>query len=167
MAASARGRFRYIMDQEIDAMDLEALSSGLEDEPQFALGALLGEGGLAAQLAGGALTFDVAVPERFESFGKCIEILSVYLPEYVSGIEIAVDLDASGRRRRVECWRYIGRGGEVVRVALQHAIALDREVLPGPEDVVELRARWRELPQWARNAFKLTYEELGDLDSRG
>ena len=155
------------MDHEIDAMDLESLTSGLEDEPDFSLGALLGHEALAAQLTEGALMFDVVTSERFEPFGKCIEILSVYLPEYVSGIEIAESLDGAGRRRGVECWRYVGRSGEVVRVALEHAIGFDRGVVAGAEDVADLRARWRELPQWARDAFKLTYGELADLDSRG
>ncbi len=160
-------RCRYLMDHEVDAMDLEPLRSGLEDEREFALAALVGERALAEMLRDGMLRFDVTRPEPFAAFAKCIEILSVYLPEYVSGIEILEALDAAGRRRSVACWRHIGRSGELARVALDHAVSVGREIVPGGEDVAALRAGWKDLPRWARDAFKLTYPELRDLDSRG
>jgi hypothetical protein len=153
------------MDCEVDAVDLESLCSGLEDEPGFNLADLLGAKDLAAMLASGEIRFDVPRLDRFHGFGTCVEVISVYLSEYVSGIEVVEELDASARRTAVRCWRYVGRRGELVKVPLEHAISLTREVLPGREDVAALRAMWPELPQWARDAYKLSFDGLADLDS--
>jgi hypothetical protein len=155
------------MDLEIDAMDLEPLASGLEDEPSFCLPALVGKDAFAHMLELSRLEFDARAKDRFHGFGESLSVISVYLSEYVSGVEIVEELDASGRRSSVRCWRYIARRGELVKVPLEHAIGMDREVVPGLEDVAALRAMWPDLPQWARDAYKLTFDELADLDSGG
>src|SRR2546430_3422765 len=103
----AAGRYRYVMSQEIDAMDLEPLVSGLEDEGGFSLAELTGKDALAQMLSDGDLTFDLTVRERFHGFADCISILSVYLSEYVSAVEVVEDLDAALRRSSVRCWRYV------------------------------------------------------------
>src|SRR5260221_9072065 len=157
------GRFRYVMNVEVDAMDLEPLQSGLEDEPGFQLGRLVGEKELGAMLADGELRFDLTVEARFHDFGACLEVLSVYLSEYLSGVEVVEELDGAGRRASVRCWRYVGRRGELIKVPLEHAISMGREVVPGREDVSALREMWPGLPQWARDAYKLTFDELADL----
>jgi hypothetical protein len=161
------GRYRYLLRHSISGEDLEALTSGLEDEREFRLPELVGVDAVSAMLKDGELDVDVEVSERFFAFGGAIEILSVYLPEYVSGVEIAETLDLGLKRTRIECWRYIGRQGELVAVPLSYALSLTREIIPGKEDVAALRKNWRDLPQWARDAYKLTFDELADLDSGG
>ena len=161
------GRYTYAMDHDISGEDLEPLSSGLEDERGFVLGELVGQNELAKMLGAAHLDFHVTVAERFRPFDQCIEILSVYLPEYVFGVEVVEELDVGLKRSSVRCWRYIGRRGEVVKVALEYAVSLNREILPGREDVASLRAMWTTLPQWAQNAYKLTFDELADLDVGG
>ncbi len=158
------GRYRYLLDHPISQDELEPLQSGLEDEADFRLAELVGRDALAQMLAGAHLRVDVTVNQRFFAFGNAMGVLSVYLPEYVSGVEIVEELDHGLRRTRVECWRYVGRQGELLTVPLQHAVGLDREIIAGREDVETLRRLWRELPQWARDGYKLTYAELSDLD---
>jgi hypothetical protein len=160
------GRFRYLLEHSIAGEDMEPLRSGLEDEGGFRLQELVGRDVLEKMLDEGELEIDALVNERFFAFGPSIEILSVYLPEYVIGVEVAETLDHGLNRRRVECFRYIGRKGELVTVPLEYAVSLDREIVPGHEDLSRLRQMWRELPTWARVAYKQTYVvELGDLDA--
>lgn len=160
------GRFRYVLQHSIAGEELESLRSGLEDEGGFRLHELVGKGSLEKMLDEGELEIDAWVNERFFAFGPGIEILSVYLPEYVIGVEVAETLDHGLNRRRVECYLYIGRRGELVTVPLEYAVSLDREIVPGQEDLPRLRQLWRELPTWARVAYKQTYVvELGDLDA--
>ncbi|MFZ5470045.1 MAG: hypothetical protein ACOZIN_11475 [Myxococcota bacterium] len=147
--------------------DLETLRSGLEDEADFRLAELVGAEVLERMLKDAQLDIDACTSERFFAFGKAIAILSVYLPEYVSGVEVVEELDAGLHRMRVECWRYVGRQGELIAVPLQFAVSLQRDILPGREDLAALRRLWPELPQWARNAYKLTFDELADLSSGG
>ena len=160
------GRYRYLLEHSIAGEDLEALRSGLEDEQGFRLHELVGHAPLEAMLVEGELAIDTSVTDRFFAFGPCIEILSVYLPEYVFGVEVAETLDHGLKRRRIECYRYIGRRGELVTVPLEYALSLEREIVPGHEDLSRLREMWHELPTWARVGFKQTYVvELGDLDA--
>ncbi len=161
------GRYRYLLDHPISQEDLESLQSGLEDETDFRLAELVGKDDLARMLDRAHLLFDITVGQRFFAFGGAMEVLSVYLPEYVSGVEIVEELDHGLRRSRVECWRYVGRQGELLTVPLTFAVGLDREIIAGKEDTAALRKLWRELPQWARDAYKLTYDELADLDAGG
>jgi hypothetical protein len=161
------GRYRYIVQHPISGEDLEPLVSGLEDEQDFRLAELIGQDALKGMLATGEVEIDVTVPQRFFAFGSCLAILSVYLPEYVSGVEVVEELDLGHRRSKVECWRYVGRQGDLLTVPLQYALSLDREIIAGREDVAQLRLLWRELPDWARVAYKLTFDELADLDAGG
>src|SRR6266513_1312283 len=117
------GRYRYLLQHSISGEDLEALTSGLEDEREFRLAELAGAAPLAQMLKDGELDIDVETGERFFAFGGAIEILSVYLPEYVSGIEIVEELDIGLKRTRIECWRYVGRKGELITVPMQYALS--------------------------------------------
>ncbi|HYV44357.1 MAG TPA: hypothetical protein VFA20_05815 [Myxococcaceae bacterium] len=160
------GRYRYLLEHSIAGEDLEPLRSGLEDEQGFRLHELVGRAPLEQMLEEGELDIDTSTSDRFFAFGPSIEILSVYLPEYVSGVEVAETLDHGLNRRRIECYRYIGRRGELVTVPLEYAMSLDREIVPGHEDLSRLREMWHELPTWARVAYKQTFVvELGDLDA--
>lgn len=160
------GRYHYRLDHSIAGEDLEALCSGLEDEAGFRLAELVGQQALAAMLEEGELRLDVRTAQRFFAFGPSIEILSVYLPEYVTGSEVAETLDHGLNRSRIECFRYVGRRGELITVPLEYALSLEREIVVGHEDLPRLRAMWHELPTWARVAYKQTFvEELGDLDA--
>lgn len=158
-------RYRYILRHTVSSEDRETLESALEDEPGFRLGELAGADAIAEMLRALELEVDVTRSQRFFGFGPSIEAMSVYLPEYVSGVEVVEERDALGRTSRIECWRYIGRRGELLVVPLLYALTPEREVVPGTEDVSRLRAQWPQLPLWARNAYKLTYAELGDLSS--
>ncbi len=161
------GRYRYVFDFWVSGEDREALESGLPDEPDFRLGELIGPEPLAKMVAEGHFDIDVTTADRFFAFGPSLAIVSVYVPEYVAGVEVAEELDFGSRRTRIECWRYVGRSGELLTVPLTYALTLDREILPGREDIAALRKLWPELPQWARDAYKLSFEELSDLDSGG
>src|SRR5690349_5103417 len=105
------GRYRYLVDHPISQEDLEPLQSGLEDEAEFRLAELVGRDELARMLADAHLSIDVTVSQRFFAFGGALGVLSVYLPEYVSGVEIVEERDHALKRTRVECWRYVGRQG--------------------------------------------------------
>ncbi len=161
------GRYRYLIDHSISREELEPLQSGLEDEAGFRLAELVGKSALEQMLHAAHLEVDVTVAERFFAFGAAIEILSVYLPEYVSGVEVVELFDAGLRPARIEVWRYVGRRGELLTVPLSYALSLQREVIAGKEDLVQLRQLWPRLPQWARDGYKLSYDELADLDAGG
>ncbi len=161
------GRYRYQLAHFVSGEDRESLESGLEGEPGFRLAELVGADAVRAMISDGEWNIDLTVSDRFFGFGPSLEILSVYLPEYVIGVEVAEELDLGLKRTRVECWRYIGRQGELLVVPLQYALSMEREVIPGKEDLAALRRMWRELPQWARDGYKLSYGELADLDSGG
>lgn len=161
------GRYRYLLDHPISLDELEPLQSGLEDEQEFRLAELVGAPRLGEMLDRGYLSIDLTVEERFFAFGPAIRILSVYLPEYVSGVEVVEELDFTHRCSRIECWRYVGRGGDLLTVPLQYALSIERAVVVGREDPAVLRRMWAELPQWARDGYKLSFGELADLDAGG
>ena len=93
--------YRYVLDQEIDGSDAEHLVHALEDE-EFPIRELIGEAQMVAQIKDGALAFDHASSERLAWFGECIRTLSVYVSEYIIGLEFAEGRNAEGSRIEVE-----------------------------------------------------------------
>src|SRR5919205_849892 len=93
--------YRYLLQQEIDGSDIEHLIDSLEDE-EFPIREALGEREMNAAIREGELVFDVTVDHQLKWFGDCLRVLSIYLSEYIIGIELAEGRNAAGFRVEVE-----------------------------------------------------------------
>jgi hypothetical protein len=161
MAKPAGAQYRYDLDVEIPATDAAVLVDALDGEP-FGLRQHLGAHELRRQLEGLELHVSQTSPTRWPDFEKDIEILSVYLPEYVEGREIAIE--PTGRAPKLEGYRIVGHRGETVRVRLD--LTWDAEsgtVVHGDDDVQDLERRWASLPAWARSALRTKHPALAAL----
>lgn len=155
--------YRYLMDLEIDGVERGHLADAIEDE-DFPLADAMGAEELDARIRSGRLAIDAETEDRLPWFAQTIEILSIYLSTYVTGLEIAESRDASGTRDGVEILKYVGRKGDVIAVPLEHTIAFPSgEIEPGEEDVTHLEKNWSALPRWAQDAYRLKFPLLRRL----
>jgi hypothetical protein len=155
--------YRYLLHQEIDGSDAEHLMHALEDE-EFPIRELIGEREMNARIKGGELAFDAESEERLPWFGNCIRTISVYISEYVIGLELAEGRNAEGSRVQVEVQKYVGRRGDLIAVPMTHSIGFPSgEISVGEEDVAYLTAHWGELPRWAQDAYRLKFPLLRRL----
>jgi hypothetical protein len=152
--------YRYLLQQDVDGSDAEHLAHALEDE-EFPIREVLGERMMNHQIKEGLLTFDVESDERLLWFPECLRTLSIYLSEYVIGLEFAEGRNAEGSRVSVEIRKHVGRTGELISVPLHHSIDFPSgDIKPGLEDVGYLHAHWKELPRWAQDAYRIKFPEL-------
>ncbi len=155
--------YRYLMDLEIDGVERGHLADAIEDE-DFPLSDAMGADELDARIRSGRLAIDAEMEERLEWFGRTIEILSIYLSTYVTGLEIAESRDESGTRDQVEVLKYVGRKGEVIAVPVTWTVAFPSgEIEPGEEDEGWLERNWSALPRWAQDAYRLKFPMLRRL----
>jgi hypothetical protein len=155
--------YRYLLDQEIDGSDIEHLIDALEDE-EFPIRELLGEREMNAAIREGTLHFDHASDVPLPWFGDCMRVLSVYLSEYIIGLELAEGRNAAGFRVEVEIRKYAGCRGDLIAVPLRHQIDFHSgEIEPGEEDIAWLTQHWNELPRWAHDAYRIKFPELRRL----
>lgn len=153
--------YRYLMDLEIDGVDRGHLADAIEDE-DFPLADAMGAEELDARIRAGRLAIDAETDERLEWFARTIEILSIYLSTYVTGLEIAESREDG--ERRVEVLKYAGRRGEVIAVPLTWSVAFPSgEIEPGEEDEAWLEKNWSALPRWAQDAYRLKFPMLRRL----
>ena|SRR5688572_4313695 len=152
--------YRYLLDQEIDGSDIENLIDSLEDE-EFPIREILGEAEMNAAIRDGTLHFDHASDAPLPWFGDCMRVLSIYLSEYIVGLELAEGRNAAGFRVEVEIRKYVGCRGDLIGVPLRHSIDFQSgEITPGLEDVRYLTEHWNELPRWAQDGYRLKFPEL-------
>lgn len=153
--------WRYSLQLEIDAMDAPVLVDALEDE-DFSIRPRIGARELERRIRDGLLDFEAYSVERLEGFEHDIEILSVYLSQYVIGRELEVHPTRGAPLLRG--WKIVGRQGEVVRLALDlRWNAGEQRIDDLDEDVADLTARWSELPEWMRDAMRLKHPGLRRL----
>jgi hypothetical protein len=156
-------RCRYLSQIDVDAMDREALQSGLEDEPG-ALHVLLPRGALEAQISSGRVELDVSCESPVSGFGEALASVSAFLSQIVDGFVVAEELDCHGNRLDVQCARYIARQGEWVAVPLGHSVAFPSgKIQPKREDLRTLARIWAQLPTWAQDGYRRSFPELCDL----
>lgn len=155
--------YRYLLSQEIDGTDAAHLVDSLEDE-EFPIREALGEAKMNQEIRDGLLEVDLDSDRPLPWFAECIRTLSVYLSEYVIGLEVAEGRNAEGSRIQVEARKMIGRRGDLIAVRLKHRIEFPSgEITTGDEDVADLTARWNELPRWAQDAYRIKFPELRRL----
>jgi len=146
--------FRYLLEIDVPATDVRVLLDALEDEP-MELWERLGAAEIRRQLAEFAISVDESTPERWERFDRDVEMLSTYLAAPVVGTEIRID--DTREPALLEGWRIIGRGGEVVRIALDLSLTDDGGININGASVDELAAQLPDFPRWAQSLLALPF----------
>lgn len=163
MSTSTPGptQYRYDLRVEIPATDVGVLVDALEDET-FTLRSFLGAKELERRIREQELVVDVTTEERWPSFDKDIEILSVYLSQYIIGREIVIEPTQGAPR--LQGWLIVGRRGETERVDLDlRWDAAEEAVVDEGEDVAKLAARWEALPEWLKSSMRIKFPKLAAL----
>src|SRR5262249_47297103 len=133
-------------------------------DEEFPIREVLGERAMNAQIKEGQLKLDVESDQRLPWFGECIKTISVYISEYVIGLEFAEGRNAEGSRVQVEVQKYVGRRGELIAVPMTHSIGFPSgDIAVGEEDTAYLTAHWGELPRWAQDAYRIKFPMLRRL----
>lgn len=117
--------YRYLVEHEVDGSDRSNLIDSPEDEV-FPIRERLGEAAMNAQIRDGTLRFDAQSEVPLPWFPDCLEVLSVHLSEYITGLDLAEGRNAEGIRVQVELRKYAGRRGDVIAVPLTHEIDFRR-----------------------------------------
>lgn len=154
-------QYRYDLRVEIPATDVAVLVDALEDEA-FTLRKFLGAKELERRIREQELVVDVTTDERWPGFDKDVEILSVYLSQYIIGREIVITETLGAPK--LEGWLVVGRRGETERVDLDLRWDADEEaVVDEGEDVPKLAARWQALPEWLKSSMRIKFPKLAAL----
>jgi hypothetical protein len=156
---SDKPHWLYKLHLEIHPTDAAVLRDALEDEP-FGLRKRMGAAALNRMIEAFDIHIDSTSAERWEDFEKDIEILSIYLSEYISGTEIQVEPTKGAPI--LHAWKIVGRRGEVVRLELE-ASWDGKEVVLGEEEIGPLEKRWASFPEWVRDAMRLKHPHLREL----
>lgn len=152
--------YRYLLEQEIDGSDIEHLIDALEDE-DFPIREVLGEREMNAAIRESTLRFDHPSDTPLPWFGECLRVLSIYLSEYIIGLEFAEGRNAAGFRVEVEVRKYAACRGDLIAVPMKHNVDFKSgEIEVSEEDVPWLRTNWPNLPRWAQDAYRLKFPEL-------
>jgi hypothetical protein len=158
-ARTFQSPYRYELHVEIPATDAAVLVDALEGEP-FGLGKRLGADELNRQIRELELSVRTTSSQRWDDFEKDIEILSIYLPQFIEGREIHVD--AGAVPPKVEGWKIVGHRGETERLRLD--VSWDEEsgaVVGGGDDIADIERRWSTLPSWMQSALRTKHAVLG------
>jgi len=154
-------QYRYDLKVEIPATDVGVLVDALEDEA-FTLRTFLGAKELERRIREQELVVAVTTEERWPDFDKDVEILSVYLSQYIIGREILITPTQGAPK--LEGWLVVGRRGETERVDLDLRWDADEEaVVDEGEDVPKLAARWPTLPEWLKSSMRIKFPRLAAL----
>ena len=152
---SAQTHYRYRLHVDVEPTDAPVLKDALEDEP-FGLRERYGLEEIHRQLDEHALLFEAASVERWTDFDSDLEVLSVYLSQYIVGFEVEVRPTAGAPLLRAQ--KVVACRGEVVR--LQAAVvwhAREQQLELREEELSDVVARWNEFPEWLRNAMRIKY----------
>jgi hypothetical protein len=161
VSASTEVEYAYELRVEIEPTDVGVLIDALEDEP-FALRDLLGEEELVRRIRSRELVVEARSPERWEAFERDLEVLSIYLSQYIVGREVV--LRPTRGAPIVKGWKVVARRGEVVRLDLD--LLWDprtEQILDHGEDLAAITERWHELPEWLRSALRVMHPRLRAL----
>lgn len=138
---------RYLLHVDIPATDARVLRDAFEGEP-LSLPTRIGDDELKRQLDELQLNVDLETTEPWDDFVRDIEILSTYLAAPVVATELIVGPGVN----EVSGSRIIGRGGEVVRVALEVTQGEDGIEITG-EDREQLARDLPSFPRWAQSVL--------------
>jgi hypothetical protein len=153
--------YRYQLKVDVEPTERETITSALEDEP-FELGERIGLGKIMQQIEDGALDVEASSETQLTRFESDVEVLSVYLPQYIIGKEVYVRPTAGAPI--LVGWMIVGRSGQVVRLALDvRWDATAEQIVDGGPDVDAIVARWTELPEWVRDAMRISHPRLRSL----
>jgi hypothetical protein len=154
-------QYRYDLRVEIPATDVGVLVDALEDEA-FTLRTVIGAKELERQIRAQELVVAVTTEDRWPTFDKDIEILSVYLSQYIIGREIVITPTLGAPK--LEGFLVVGRRGETERVDLDLRWDADEEsVVDDGEDIARLTARWSSLPEWLKSSMRIKFPKLSAL----
>lgn len=154
-------QYRYDLQVEIPATDVGVLVDALEDET-FTLRSILGSKELEQSIREQELVVALTTEDRLTSFDKDIEILSVYLSQYIIGREMMITPTEGAPR--LQGWLVVGRRGETERVELNLRWDADEEaVVDEGEDVAKIAARWGSLPEWLKSSMRIKFPKLAAL----
>jgi len=153
--------YRYQLKVDVEPTERETITSALEDEP-FELGELLGLPKLMKQIEDGGLDIEASSESQLARFESDIEVLSVYLPQYVIGKEVFVRPTRGAPI--LEGWMIVGRSGQVVRLVLDVRWDANAEqIVDSGPDLDAIVERWGNLPEWVRDAMRLSHPRLRAL----
>ena len=157
----AAHHFRYQMRVEVEPVDAAMLRDALEDEP-FGLKERYGMAAIERQLKDHVLEVDTSSTSRWDDLTADLEILSVYLSQYIVAHEIEVSPTAGAPILRA--WKIVACRGESVRLDCDALWDHRNErVELHDENQDALVERWSDLPEWLRNALRLKYPRLSAL----
>jgi hypothetical protein len=157
----AQTHYRYRLRVEVEPTDASVLKDALEDEP-FGLRQRYGLAEIHRQLDEFELVFEAASAARWEDFDSDLEVLSVYLSQYIVGFEVHVRPTAGAPLLRAQ--KVVACRGEVVRL---EADVLwqprEQEIELGQEELTDLVRRWEAFPEWLRNAMRIKHPRTRGL----
>lgn len=154
-------QYRYDLHVEIEPTDVGVLLDALEDEP-FALRELLGSAELETRIRSRELVVREVSPARWTGFDQDLEILSIYLSQFIVGRELILTPTRGAPLLRGE--RIVACRGEVVRLPLDLLWdPREGEVVDHGDDLALVAERWAELPEWLRSALRRTHPRLRAL----
>jgi hypothetical protein len=151
----------YDLSVEIEPTDVGVLVDALEDEP-FALRELLGARELERRIRSRELVVRERVTERWDGFDRDLEVLSIYLSQYIVGRELV--LRGTRGAPVVTGWKVVACRGEVVRLDLD--VLWDhrtKEVVDHGENLEAIAERWSSLPEWLRASLRISHPSLRAL----
>lgn len=154
-------QYRYDLRVDIPATDVSVLLDGLDGE-DFFLREVLGKKELERRIKEQDLLVEVETLERWPAFDKDIEVLSVYLSQYIIGRELVITPTQGAPK--IEGFIVVGRSGETARMALDvRWDPIEETVIDEGEDVAALAKRWDTLPEWLRTAMRAKHLALAAL----
>jgi len=151
IASSLGFVYRYLLVHEVDGSDRENLIDSLEDE-DFPIREHLGR--LRVMKRPDPRRRAALRPSERQSpalVGEAVRTLSVYLSEYIIGLEVAEGRNAAASRVRVDIRKHVGAhgrsGGGVA--ASQESSSPPETISPGDEDRGGAYPAWAELTRAA------------------
>lgn len=153
--ADAQPHFRYRLQVDVEPTDAPVLKDALEDEP-FGLRERYGLAEVHRQLDEHNLFFEAASLSRWDDFDSDLEVLSIYLSQYIVGFEVSVRPTAGAPLLRA--YKVVACRGELVRLEAE-VVWQPREqsIELGEEDLGDLVRRWNDFPEWLRNAMRFKH----------
>jgi hypothetical protein len=150
--------YLYSLRVDILATDAAVLLDAIEGEP-FGLAKRLGAEEINRQIRELQIDIEATSPSRWDDFENDISILSVYLPQDITGFELHVEPTAGAPK--LEGWKIVGRRGETARLKLYLAWdASDSSIINNDVDIEDAARRWNTLPEWTQVALRAKHPQL-------
>jgi hypothetical protein len=156
--------WRYRVDLPVAGSERQGLVDALEAE-DLGLFEDMPREDVYRAIRAGRLRFDGAREAPAEGFAADLAVLSLFLFQVVSGLEIAERHVSETATDAVSAWKVLARRGEWVKVPL--LVAADGEgrfrLDPDAEDLEAVRARWHAYPLWFRDGMRRKHPPLRSL----